>query len=96
MNELVTEMLPMPINAEAAAFRLGCRFRAGGRKRRGGGDRREVRARRFDEAIEDLVQSPGIEKLSKSQVSELAKELDVVARARAERPISISLASTRG
>ena len=35
--------------------------------------------------VEDLVQSLGIEKLSKSQVSELAKELDVVVKAVASR-----------
>lgn len=38
--------------------------------------------------VEDLVQSLGIEKLSKSQVSELAKELDVVVTAFRERKLS--------
>src|SRR5438105_471687 len=38
--------------------------------------------------VEDLVQSLGIEKLSKSQVSELAKELDVAVKAFRERKLS--------
>ena len=38
--------------------------------------------------VEDLVQSLGIEKLSKSQVSELAKELDVVVTAFRERKLN--------
>jgi transposase-like protein len=37
--------------------------------------------------VEDLVQSLGIEKLSKSQVSELAKELDGVVKSFRERPL---------
>src|SRR3954470_1477767 len=38
--------------------------------------------------VEDLVQALGIEKLSKSQVSELAKELDGVVKSFRERPLS--------
>ena len=38
--------------------------------------------------VEDLVQSLGIEKLSKSQVSELAKELDVSVKAFRERKLT--------
>ena len=38
--------------------------------------------------VEDLVQSLGIEKLSKSKVSELAKELDGVVKSFRERPLS--------
>src|SRR4051812_23057883 len=38
--------------------------------------------------LEDLVQALGIEKLSKSQVSELAKELDGVVKSFRERPLS--------
>ncbi len=37
--------------------------------------------------VEDLVQALGIERMSKSQVSELAKELDGVVRAFRERPL---------
>ena len=38
--------------------------------------------------VEDLVQTLGIEKLSKSQVSELAKELDGVVKSFRERPLN--------
>jgi hypothetical protein len=38
--------------------------------------------------VEDLVQALGIEKLSKSQVSQLAKELDGVVRSFRERPLT--------
>jgi transposase-like protein len=38
--------------------------------------------------VEDLVQTLGIEKLSKSQVSELAKELDGVVKSFRERPLT--------
>jgi len=38
--------------------------------------------------VEDLVQSLGIEKLSKSQVSQLSKELDGVVKSFRERPLS--------
>ena len=38
--------------------------------------------------VEDLVQSLGIEKLSKSHVSELAKELDGAVKAFRERKLS--------
>jgi putative transposase len=38
--------------------------------------------------VEDLVQSLGIERMSKSQVSELCKELDGVVRAFRERPLA--------
>src|SRR5512146_2086955 len=38
--------------------------------------------------VEDLVQSLGIEKLSKSQVSQLAKELDGVVKSFRERPLA--------
>ena len=38
--------------------------------------------------VEDLVQALGIEKMSKSQVSELAKELDGVVKSFRERPLS--------
>src|SRR3954466_2443230 len=38
--------------------------------------------------VEDLVQALGIEKLSKSQVSELAKELDGVVKSFRERPLT--------
>ncbi len=46
--------------------------------------------------VEDLVHSLGIEKLSKSQVSELAKELDVAVKAfRERRPSGRYRGSTR-
>lgn len=38
--------------------------------------------------VEDLVQSLGIEKISKSQVSQLAKELDATVRSFRERPLT--------
>ena len=38
--------------------------------------------------VEDLVETLGIEKMSKSQVSQLAKELDGVVRSFRERPLS--------
>ena len=38
--------------------------------------------------VEDLVQSLGIEKLSKSQVSQLSKELDGVVKSFRERPLA--------
>jgi len=38
--------------------------------------------------VEDLVQSLGIERISKSQVSELAKELDSIVKAFRERPLT--------
>ena len=42
--------------------------------------------------VEDLVQTLGVEKLSKSQVSQLAKELDGVVKSFRERPLAGSFA----
>jgi putative transposase len=38
--------------------------------------------------VEDLVETLGIEKMSKSQVSQLAKELDAAVKSCRERPLS--------